>query len=92
MNTIERAWMHALFVHWHHNSDKAIDFKAIKALNQQVNQLFPGALLGGLRDEADVVKFSDTDCLFGAKMESHGSPCLLKIVETPELERLKRKV
>ena len=32
MNRIEKALMHALFTHLHHNIDKAIDFKAIEAL------------------------------------------------------------
>jgi hypothetical protein len=27
MNTIEKALMHGLFVHLHHNIDKVIDFK-----------------------------------------------------------------
>ncbi|MDH7511500.1 MAG: AIR synthase-related protein [Clostridiales bacterium] len=76
MNTIERALMHALFVHLHHNIDKAIDFKAIEALNDQVNRIFPGALVVGPGDDAAVVKFPDTDGLFVAKMESHCSPCV----------------
>ena len=29
MNTIEKALTHALFVHLHHNIDKAIDFKEV---------------------------------------------------------------
>ena len=29
MNRIEKALMHALFVHLHHNIDKAIDFKEV---------------------------------------------------------------
>lgn len=76
MNTIEKALMHALFVHLHHNIDKAIDFKAIEALNLQVGRLFPGALVVGPGDDAAVVKFPETDCMFVAKMESHCSPCV----------------
>ncbi len=76
MNTIEKALMHALFVHLHHNIDKAIDFKAIEALNDQVSKMFPGALVVGPGDDAAVAKFPDTDCLFVAKMESHCSPCV----------------
>lgn len=76
MNTIEKALMHALFIHLHHNIDKAIDFKAIEALNLQVGRLFPGAMVVGPGDDAAVVKFPDTDCMFVAKMESHCSPCV----------------
>jgi len=76
MNTIEKALMHALFVHLHHNIDKAIDFKAIEALNDQVSKIFPGALVVGPGDDAAVVKFPDTDGFFVAKMESHCSPCV----------------
>ncbi|MDI6849683.1 MAG: AIR synthase-related protein [Candidatus Saccharicenans sp.] len=76
MNKVEKALMHALFVHLHHNIDKAIDFKAIDALNEQISRTFPGALIVGPGDDAAVVKFPDTDCLFVAKMESHCSPCV----------------
>jgi phosphoribosylformylglycinamidine synthase len=76
MNTIEKALMHALFVHLHHNIDQAIDFKAIEALNDQVSKIFPGALVVGPGDDAAVIKFPDTDGLFVAKMESHCSPCV----------------
>ena len=36
MNTVEKALMHALFVHLHHNIDKAIDFSLFKQLNQKI--------------------------------------------------------
>jgi len=37
LNQIEKALMHALFVHLHHNIDKAIDFGAFKRLNDKVD-------------------------------------------------------
>lgn len=76
MNTIEKALMHALFLHLHHNIDKAIDFKAIEELNNQVLKLFPGALIVGPGDDAAVFRFPGTDGSFVAKMESHCSPCV----------------
>jgi len=76
MNTIEKALMHALFLHLHHNIDKAIDFNAIEALNNQASKIFPNALVVGPGDDAAVFKFPDTDGSFVAKMESHCSPCV----------------
>ena len=76
MNKIEKALMHALFIHLHHNIDKAIDFKAIDSLNNQISKMFPGALVVGPGDDAAVVRFPDTDCTFVAKLESHCSPCV----------------
>ncbi len=76
MNTIEKALMHALFLHLHHNIDKAIDFEAVDALNKQVSKIFPGALVVGPGDEAAVFQFPDTEGTFVAKMESHCSPCV----------------
>lgn len=76
MNTIEKALMHALFFHLHHNIDKAIDFEAIEALNNQVSKIFPDALVVGPGDDAAVFKFPDTEGTFVAKMESHCSPCV----------------
>ena len=76
MNTIEKALMHALFFHLHHNIDKAIDFEAIETLNRQVSKIFPNALVVGPGDDAAVFKFPDTDGSFVAKMESHCSPCV----------------
>ncbi len=78
MNTVEKALMHALFVHLHHNTDKAIDFALFKQLNQKVDQTWPGALLVGpdANDDAAVVKIPGTDCFIAAKMESHCSPAV----------------
>jgi phosphoribosylformylglycinamidine synthase len=76
MNTIEKALMHALFVHLHHNIDKAIDFKAIEALNGKVSKIFPRALVVGPGDDAAVFRFPGTEGTFVGKMESHCSPCV----------------
>lgn len=76
MNTIEKALMHALFLHVHHNIDKAIDFKAIEALNREVSNAFPNALVVGPGDDAAVFNFPDTEGSFVGKMESHCSPCV----------------
>jgi len=76
MNDIEKALMHALFVHLHHNIDKAIDFKAIDALNKKVGKLFPGSLVVGPGDDAAAFKFPGTPGMFVGKMESHCSPCV----------------
>ncbi len=76
MNTVEKALMHALFVHLHHNIDKAIDFNLFKQLNQKISQTWPGALLVGpdANDDAAVVRIPGTDCFITAKLESHCSP------------------
>lgn len=76
MNKVEKALIHALFVHLHHNTDKAINFKLFKELNEKVAQTWPGALLVGpdANDDAAVVKIPNTDCFISAKMESHCSP------------------
>jgi len=76
MNRIEKALMHALFVHLHHNIDKAIDFKAIDTLNKKVGKLFPKALLVGPGDDAAAFKFPGIKATFVGKMESHCSPCV----------------
>ena len=76
MNTVEKALMHALFVHLHHNIDKAIDFKAIEALNKKVGKLFPKALIVGPGDDAAAFKFPGVKGTFVGKMESHCSPCV----------------
>ena len=39
MNTIEKALMHGLFVHLHHNIDKVIDFKGFQELNRKVDKI-----------------------------------------------------
>lgn len=76
MNTVEKALMHGLFVHLHHNIDQAIDFGQLEELNKQVNKMWPGALLVGPQDNDDaaVFKFPEMEGLFVAKMESHCSP------------------
>jgi len=78
MNKVEKALIHALFVHLHHNTDKAIDFKLFKELNEKVAQTWPGALLVGpdANDDAAVFKIPNTDCLITAKMESHCAPAV----------------
>lgn len=78
MNTIERALMHGLFVHLHHNIDKAIDFGALKELNEMVNRAWPGALIVGpeANDDAAVFQMPGVEGYFVAKMESHCSPCV----------------
>jgi phosphoribosylformylglycinamidine synthase len=76
MNRIEKALMHALFIHLHHNIDKAVDFKAIDALNKKVSKTFPKALIVGPGDDAAAFRFPGTDGTFVGKMESHCSPCV----------------
>lgn len=76
MNTIEKALMHALFVHLHHNIDKAVDFKAIDALNKKVGKLFPNALIVGPGDDAAAFRFPGTKEIYVGKLESHCSPCV----------------
>ena len=76
MNTIERALMHALFVHLHHNIDQAVDFKMIEELNRTVSQKWPGALIVGPGDDAAVFQMPGIEGYFVAKQESHCSPCV----------------
>ena len=76
MNTIEKALVHALFKHLHHNIDKAIDFKAIESLNKKVGKLFPKALIVGPGDDAAAFKFPGVKEIFIGKLESHCSPCV----------------
>ncbi|MGI6452362.1 MAG: AIR synthase-related protein [Syntrophomonadaceae bacterium] len=78
MNNVEKALIHALFIHLHHNADKAINFALFKELNQKVDKLWPGALLVGpdANDDAAVFKIPNTNCFITAKMESHCSPCV----------------
>jgi len=76
MNRIEKALTHALFIHLHHNIDKAVDFKAIDALNKKVAKLFPKALIVGPGDDAAAFKFPGIAGTFVGKMESHCSPCV----------------
>ena len=78
MNTIEKALMHGLFVHLHHNIDKVIDFKSFQELNRQVDRVWPGALAIGpeKNDDAAVFQVPGMDGFVVAKMESHCSPCV----------------
>ena len=78
MNTIEKALMHGLFVHLHHNIDKVIDFKGFQELNRQVDKVWPGALLIGpeANDDAAVFQVPGMKGLVVAKLESHCSPCV----------------
>jgi len=78
MNTVEKALMHGLFIHLHHNIDKAIDFGVFKKLNDTVGKVSPGSLLIGpdANDDAAVFKMPDDEGLVVAKMESHCSPCV----------------
>lgn len=78
MNTIERALMHGLFIHLHHNIDKAIDFSVFKKLNEAVAKVSPGSLLIGpdANDDAAVFRMPGDEGLMVAKMESHCSPCV----------------
>jgi len=78
MNTIEKALMHGLFVHLHHNIDKVIDFKGFEELNRQVDSLWPGALVIGpeKNDDAAVFRIPGMEGYVVAKMESHCSPCV----------------
>jgi len=76
MNTIERALMHGLFVHLHHNIDQAVDFKALEKLNKEVGKKWQGSLIVGPGDDAAVVKMPGIDGYFVAKQESHCSPCV----------------
>ena len=78
MNTVEKALMHGLFIHLHHNIDRAIDFGAFKELNDAVQEISPGSLLIGpeANDDAAVFKMPGDKGLMVAKMESHCSPCV----------------
>jgi phosphoribosylformylglycinamidine (FGAM) synthase-like enzyme len=78
MNTIEKALMHGLFVHLHHNIDKVIDFNSFKELNSQIDKIWPGALLIGPEhnDDAAVFRVPGMEGFVVAKLESHCSPCV----------------
>lgn len=77
MNRVEKALMHALFVHLHHNIDKVIDFGIFKELNEEVSKSWPGCMIIGpdANDDAAVFRIPE-DGLVVAKMESHCSPCV----------------
>lgn len=76
MNTVEKALMHALFVHLHHNIDHAVDFSAIEKINRKVAKKWPGVMVVGPGDDAAVFKVPKKPILMVAKMESHCSPCV----------------
>lgn len=78
MKTIEKALMHGLFVHLHHNIDKVIDFRSFQELNRQVGKVWPGVLEIGpeKNDDAAVFQIPGMEGLVVAKMESHCSPCV----------------
>ncbi|MBN1900784.1 phosphoribosylformylglycinamidine synthase [Candidatus Sumerlaeota bacterium] len=78
MNTTEKALMHALFVHLHHNINKVIDFEAFQRLNRQVDKTWPGSLAIGpeKNDDAAVFQVPGMQGFVVAKMESHCSPCV----------------
>lgn len=80
MKKVEKALMHGLFIHLHHNIDKAIDFGKFKKLNEKVDKAWPGAMVIGpeANDDAAVINISEQgeDRLITAKMESHCSPCV----------------
>jgi phosphoribosylformylglycinamidine synthase len=78
VNRIEKALMHGLFIHLHHNIDKAIDFGIFKKLNDAVGKFSPGTLMIGpeANDDAAVFKMPGESGLMVAKMESHCSPCV----------------
>ncbi len=81
MNEVEKALIHGLFIHLHHNTDKAIDFGAFKRLNDQVAKTWANTLIIGpdANDDAAVVNIGSPETREGyiaAKMESHCSPCV----------------
>ncbi len=79
MNQIEATLMHALFVHLHHNIDKAIDFGQFKQLNDEISKSFPGLIMIGpdANDDAGVFKLPNSNTMIVGKMESHNSPCVV---------------
>ncbi|MCL2058930.1 MAG: AIR synthase-related protein [Oscillospiraceae bacterium] len=80
MNRVEKALMHGLFVHLHHNIDKAIDFNMFRLLNEKVAKTWPGLVLVGpdANDDAGVIKVPGGDAYIVGKMESHNSPCVAR--------------
>ena len=78
MNRVEKALMHALFVHLHHNIDQAIDFGIFERLNREVSKMWPDHLLVGpdANDDAAVFRLPEEGVTMVAKMESHCSPCV----------------
>jgi len=80
MNKVERALMHGLFLHLHHNTDKAIDFGAFKQLNDKVSRTWPDLMLVGpdANDDAGVVRIPGESTMIVGKMESHNSPSVVR--------------
>ncbi len=78
MNKVEKALMHALFIHLHHNIDQIVDFGDIRKLNDKVGKSWPGALVVGpdANDDAAVCRIPGEEGFIVAKMESHCSPCV----------------
>ena len=78
MNKVEKALIHALFIHLHHNIDKAIDFQALNDLNKKIGEAWPDTLVVGPQDNDDaaVVRIPGEDNFVVAKQESHCSPCV----------------
>ena len=78
MNKVEKALIHGLFIHLHHNIDKAIDFDVFKQLNDKVANTWPALLLVGpdANDDAGVIRIPGEETLVVGKMESHSSPCV----------------
>jgi len=70
--------MHGLFLHLHHNTDRAIDFGKFKRLNDYVNQMHPGLMVIGpdANDDAGVILIPGTNVMVVGKCESHCSPCV----------------
>ncbi|MCL1838557.1 MAG: AIR synthase-related protein [Propionibacteriaceae bacterium] len=80
MNQIEKALMHALFLHPHHNTDKTIDFSKFTVLNEKVNQKNPGLIMvqPADNDDAGVFEIPGTGVRMVFKTESHCSPCVVE--------------
>jgi phosphoribosylformylglycinamidine synthase subunit PurL len=79
---IERALIHGLDIHLHHNIDKAIDFSLFKELNESISKQWGSSLvLVGPEDNDDAGVFlipGETRIEIVAKMESHCSPCVVR--------------
>jgi len=80
VNQIEKALIHAPFIHPHHNTDKTIDFGKFAVLNEKVNQKHPGLVLvqPADNDDAGVFEIPGTGVRMVFKTESHCSPCVVE--------------
>lgn len=80
MNQIEKALIHALFLHPHHNTDKTIDFSKFAKLNDKVNLKYPGLIMvePADNDDAGVFEIPGTGVRMVFKTESHCSPCVVE--------------